>query len=181
MREIELKIRVKDVKELVAKIERSGAKFGQVLSQKDYVFTRGDQVGATGSVFVRIREEKIDKISRNMFTLKKMVAGHGDKIECETAIAKPEEMLRAIREMDFVPYVTVVKTRREAKIGDVEICLDEVENLGSFVELEKVAKDDASHEDIVEELWRFAENFGLSRKDLVDKGYDVLLKDKEEK
>jgi adenylate cyclase class 2 len=180
MREIEIKARVKNFSDLVKKVEQF-AKLSEPIHQKDTIFTRGDKSGDVGSVFVRIREETRDGKTKNLFTLKKMVNGYGDKIECETEIANANEMLRAIFELDFELYCVLKKSRRTAKIDEFEICLDEVEKLGEFVEIEKIAPDDADHDEIVAKLWEFAGQFGIAETDAVKLGYDVLLKQEEEK
>jgi len=178
MREIEIKASVADVDKLIDRIEGLGAKLSDSVYQKDDVFTRGDKIGGVGSVFVRVRQETKNGVSKSIFTLKKMVNGHGDKIECETEISDPENMLRAIAEMNFKPYTTIAKTRRETKIGEYSICVDEVENLGSFVEFERLVHENADHDQIVDDLWAFADQLGVNCDNAVSKGYDVLLAEK---
>jgi predicted adenylyl cyclase CyaB len=76
----------------------------------------------------------------------------------------------------------VDKTRRTAKIGDYEICLDQVNELGDFAEFEKIVDDDANHDEVVAELWKFAEQFDISENDGKNlSGYDVMMKQKDEK
>ena len=178
MREIEIKANISNVDRLIDRIEDLGAKLSDAVYQKDDVFTRGDKVGGEGSVFVRVRQETKNNATKNIFTLKKMINGHGDKIECETEISDPDNMLRAIAEMNFVPYMTIAKSRRETKIGEYSICIDEVEGLGNFIEIEKLVDENADHDEIVDELRIFAEKLGVDRADSVDKGYDVLLTEK---
>lgn len=178
MREIEIKAKVSDIGKLAEQIEKLGVKLSDVVSQKDDVFTRGDEIGGVGSVFVRVRQETKNGITKSIFTLKKMVDGHGDKIECETEISNPENMLRAIAEMNFTPYVSVVKTRREVGIGECAICIDEVENLGNYIEIEKMVNEDSDHDQVVDELWNLAAKLGVNRSDAISKGYDVLLTEK---
>jgi len=55
------------------------------------------------------------------------------------------------------------------------ICLDEVEGLGSFIEVEKTSAEDG--EAIQEELFNFLESLGVKREDRVFKGYDTLKYD----
>jgi len=55
----------------------------------------------------------------------------------------------------------------------VEICLDEVENLGSFIEVEKMSDGDSKQ--IQEELAEFLGLLGVSPKDRVTKGYNTLM------
>jgi len=178
MREIEIKVRVKDVNELISKLQTAGLELSQPVVQHDDVFSRGDKVGSNGSVFIRVRRETRNGKATNSFTLKRMVDGHGDKIEFETEITNPNAMLGAIYELGLEPYVTVKKSRRTAKADDYEICLDDVEGLGSFIEIEKIVDNSANHEEVMNELWQFAEKLGLSWSDCIDSGYDVMLREK---
>ena len=69
----------------------------------------------------------------------------------------------------------VKKIRRKAKFGGYEICLDEVERLGAFVELEKLTDDGADAAKVTEELLKTLEGFGLSREDRETRGYDTQI------
>ena len=177
MREIEVKARVENLAELIKTIEKLGGKLSDAIVQHDYVFTRGDAVGAAGSVFVRVRTETKNSSEKHYFTLKKGVAGHGDKIEHETEIADADAMLGAVRDLDFTPYVEVEKTRRTAKVDKFEICLDTVENLGDFIEIETFADDAADHLAVEDELWQFAKKLGVSKPAEPLKGYDVMIRE----
>ena len=181
MREIEIKAKVKNLNELIKTVEKLGGKLSAAKTQHDRVFTRGDQPGAAGSTFLRIRTETNNELAKHYFTLKRMVTGHGDKLEFETEIADDEIMLGAFNVLDFRPYVEVKKTRRSARISKYEICLDSVDNLGDFVEVEFMALDDSDHVKIENELWEFAKKLGIEKPAEPLKGYDVMLKNKEEK
>lgn len=178
MREIEIKAQVQDLESLIDKIKYAGYEISEPISQRDEVFTRGEAAGMKNSVFLRIRQQTIVGRTKSVFTLKKVVDGHGDKIECETGVTDGSEMRRAIRELGFAPYSLVEKNRRMAHADRIEICLDSVENLGNFVEFEKLAEEASDHDAVVDELWDFAEQFGVNRADAVNKGYDVLTREK---
>lgn len=49
-----------------------------------------------------------------------------------------DELESIILHLGFEPYVKVRKTRRTAHFGDIELCIDEVDGLGTFVEAEKL-------------------------------------------
>jgi adenylate cyclase class 2 len=71
--------------------------------------------------------------------------------------------------------VEVRKIRRKGKLREYEICLDQVEQLGTFVELEKLTDDDVNAEKVREELFNELESLGLSRGAEVTQGYDTQI------
>ncbi len=77
--------------------------------------------------------------------------------------------------LGWKPILEVKKIRRKGKLGEYEICLDQVEKLGNFVELEKLADNEADPEQIKEELFKELETLGLSRDDEETKGYDTHM------
>ena len=69
----------------------------------------------------------------------------------------------------------VKKTRRTPTYTDYTITLDEVERLGSFLEIERVVEDGNAKE-IQEEMFRFAkETLDLEQHPDVMKGYDIMM------
>jgi adenylate cyclase, class 2 len=67
-----------------------------------------------------------------------------------------------------------VKKRQTTHCDGYEICLDEVEGLGAFIELEKIAEEkDAGH--IQKQMLEFLISLGISPDDQVKKGYDILM------
>jgi predicted adenylyl cyclase CyaB len=77
-----------------------------------------------------------------------------------------------------VPYSDLTKTRQKAKLTDIEICLDTVDQLGTFIEAEKLTADDADYQAVIDELWVVFEALGITRDDEVTDGYDVLMNKK---
>jgi adenylate cyclase class 2 len=82
--------------------------------------------------------------------------------------------MRGIIELlDYHEVVKVDKIRTKTRYNDMEICLDEVQNLGSFIEVEKIVTGDG---DVVqEELFTFLESIEIKREDRVFSGYDTLM------
>lgn len=82
-------------------------------------------------------------------------------------------MKGAIELLGYHQAIHVVKTRTKTKYQDMEICLDEVEELGSFIEVEKIVEGEG--ETVQNELFGFLETIGVSKENRVLKGYDTLL------
>ncbi len=78
----------------------------------------------------------------------------------------------------FELIIHLNKIRRKAKYQDYEICLDEVEGLGAYIEVERMVEEGDS-EHIQKELFDFLQSLGIAAEDQVDEGYDILLFKKE--
>jgi adenylate cyclase class 2 len=141
-KEIEVKAKVKDFGSIKSQLEKMGCRWSDPIIQNDQIFMRkglnfeniklGDEV-------LRIRQAK----GKSLFTLKKTQTNHLDKIEREVEISDPVIFREALEYMDFHKEVEVHKTRIKTNYEDMEICLDEVKGLGSFVEVERMTGDDA--------------------------------------
>jgi len=95
-------------------------------------------------------------------------------IEHEVEINNAQEGHSIIKELGFKEVVRVNKVRRKAKYKDLTICLDVVEELGSFIEVEKMSEDEDMLQ-IQEELMEFLIRLGVNPKDRIKKGYDDLI------
>ena len=81
----------------------------------------------------------------------------------------------AILHMGFSPTVRIVKTRRTARLGELALCLDEVEHLGLFLDVERVIPPGRFGEDIQTQLDAFARSLGVELERTTDT-YDSLLR-----
>lgn len=173
-KEIEVKARVGDMEAITRKLVEFDCKIGEPVEQRDTIFVASDY-GAfeefhPGKNLLRIRESK----GKYLFTIKQPQVNELDAIEHETEILDPKEMREAILLMGLEERCRVNKVRRKANYNGWEICLDEVEGLGSFIEVEKIAEDEDA-EVIQEELFKFLETLGVKRSDRVTSGYDTLV------
>lgn len=176
MREIEVKLKVKDMPALEQALAAQDCVLSAPIHQHDVVYSKDGDTSIwegmqEGYIVVRIRRDDRGAI----FTLKQQRTNEHDNIECETRIEDADAMHRALLLMGFVPGVEVKKIRRKGKLGEYEICLDHAEGLGDFVELEKMAGDDADPAQVAEALYAKLESLGLSRADEELRGYDTQM------
>ena len=173
MKEIEVKARLKNKDQIFEKLKSLGCVLSAPIRQVDTVYTK-----IVGSVeeylkndhFLRIRE-KSD--GRFIFTVKKPLSNLVlTKAEHETEIKNPIELEQALFLMGYQTANKVIKLRQTARYKDFEICIDEVENLGLFIEVERMSDDDVDA--VRKELNEFLDSLGVSLEDQVHKGYDIL-------
>src|SRR5688572_22737341 len=136
-KEIEIKARVADMYALITKLEQLGCTISAPVTQHDTIFVAQDygDFGEfhSGENILRVREQG----DTSFFTIKQPDLNEFDSIEHEVEVSDPEEMRNAIRLMGYEEQAQVRKTRRKAHYDQWEICLDEVKDLGSFIELEE--------------------------------------------
>jgi len=177
MREIEIKLRVKNFNELEQKLKERGCVLSEPISQHDTIYTlEGDSSNVAeareGGVVIRIRQMK-DQAQINL--KKQKTDGMMDSLEYESEVRDPVAMDQILRNIGWVPFVEVKKLRRKGKLGEYQICLDEVEQLGSFMELEALTRDEVDVSEVRESLFKELESLGLSRNDEVKKHYDTQI------
>jgi adenylate cyclase class 2 len=174
MQEIEVKYRVCDLAALERELAARGAALSRPIRQDDQAYApRGWAYGQpkTGVVFARLRSEN----GRCVFTVKKPLDNEMACVEHETTVADRAQMHQAVLAMGFVPTVRIVKTRRSAKLGEVAVCVDDVEHAGVFFEVEKVLAAAERPTAIQGQLDAFARSLGVALERVTDT-YDSLVR-----
>ena len=177
MKEIEVKARIDNADELVKKAQNFGFCFTEVTTQKDIIFLpEGIKFSEirSGVPVVRVRNQNGQKIT---LTLKKRLENELNKIEHEIVASDDVEAAKILENLNLYEVVRVDKNRREGHFNDLGICIDEVEGLGSFVEMEKLCEEGDGLK-IQAELFALLKSFGVKDEDRVHNGYDTLIYNK---
>ena len=95
--------------------------------------------------------------------------------EYEVAVSDGEVAEKLLEALGYQPLFTVDKVRREFRLQDVTLCLDEVAGLGRFLELEALVPDGGCREEAEERLLKLLEQLGVSRNRLTRASYLELL------
>ncbi|MEK7463689.1 MAG: class IV adenylate cyclase [Patescibacteria group bacterium] len=176
MREIEIKLKAPDLDQIENKLKELGCVISEQKTQEDRNFIHKDDVKwfepEIGEwVYPRLRIQN----GEYTFTVKKPVKNELDCIEHNIQIDNPEEIAPIMKMFNYLPGVTVKKKRRMTKYKNYTITLDEVERLGSFIEIEQVVED-GDGEKMQKKMFEFAKNtFGLEKDNYVMKGYDIMM------
>ena len=138
-----------------------------VKHQIDTVFLLPEQVDTPiipGSKIMRVRDvldPKTGELQQSLMTL---------KVEGQTKLASDEyeftvddgDMARQmLTALGWQEVVTVDKIRLESKTEDYTICVDEVAELGLFIELEVLAEDDANTDNIQQQMYSFLKSLNI--------------------
>ena len=173
MREIEIKAKVSDKASLLNAIKNAGITLSDPITQHDVVYGQASVANnAPGSIWLRIRTENN---SKTIFTLKQQHTGGLDSIEHETAISNATELDAIIKLLGFTLYSDLIKTRQKASYNGIEICVDDVDALGTFIEAEKLTDADADGAAVASDLWIELKKLGVEKAEEVFEGYDVLM------
>ncbi len=173
-REIEVKYRLADAAGLESALAAHGPIFSSPVHQDDQAYAQdGWRYGMSklGVAFARLRTQD----GRHLFTLKRPVDNEMACLEFETEVADRAQMHEAIQHMGFYPTIRIVKTRRTARLGELSLCLDEVEHAGTFLEIEKVIGSGQTGEAVQAELDAFAHSLGVDL-ERTSETYDSLVR-----
>jgi adenylate cyclase class 2 len=172
--EVEVKYRIYDLDRLVQALADYGLTLSDPVRQDDQAYAEERwQYGMSklGVAFARLRTQG----GRHLFTLKKPRDNEMACLEHETEIADRDQMHDALTHMGFYPTVRIVKTRRTACVGDLSLCLDDVDHAGVFLEVEKMVGPSESASATQVELDGFVRSLGVEVERTHDT-YDSLIR-----
>lgn len=176
MRELETKLRLPllSADRAAAVLTDLGVALGPPRHQTDVVYAKNpSDVSApvVGTVVVRVRTDG----DRASLTLKKRRDSDLDRTELEVGVDDPLAVEAILSELGQTRVVVVRKTRREGRLDDMTtVTLDEVEGLGTFIEVEVLADEtDAASTALSRATGQIAAR--LPDVVSVDQAYDRLL------
>jgi adenylate cyclase class 2 len=176
MIEVEVKARVNDQNLVERSIIVLGASPIGIETQADTYYSAPYRDFAKTDEALRVRVQdnkcfltykgpKIDTVSKT-------------RKEYEVEVNDADCMGNILTSLGFAPVATIVKKRRKYRLGDFIISLDEVRNLGCYIEVEISLRDSKFHEDKVESIFRLFEKLGISRDESIRKSYLEMILEK---
>ena len=172
MREIELKFKVDNLEELINKLKEEQCEISSIKLQNDTIYVQNldDTESKEGSVWLRVRKEN-DKIELNY---KKQSKKKMESEEIEFEVSSYELANQFLKALGYLPWVEVNKKRRYSNYKEYNICIDEVERLGSFIELE-ILVDKDNKEDYELALLEVAKKLGINPDKRINSHYDTMI------
>ena len=136
--EIEAKFRVESIEPYIERVVQSGGEWLDELEQRDQFFDRADHSLTEADSGLRLRIENGRKTNRTQLCFKgprqKGQYKRREEIEFDISDGKTATML--LEALGFITTLVVEKKRRMAQLDSCQVCLDEVNGLGSFIEIE---------------------------------------------
>ena len=177
--EIEMKLPVKNLDDVKEQLRSKGFQEEALIRECDmYYNSLYHDVKKLGEA-LRIRK------STNLSTgkLQAQINFKGKKIddvsmsrqEYETLVENPETMEKILIALGFEPAAGVQKIRCYMKRDNMTACLDQVENLGDFLELEMIAPEESMRVRYLQGMEKLLIELGLSMKETVRTSYLSML------
>lgn len=166
--EIEVKFRV-DFEEIERKLKSLGAKLVRVEEQEDLYFS------LPSNELLRIRW--IRNLGKSFLTYKLIKdPGRNEEFdEIEVEVSSFEKTREILKRLGFREDVLIRKHRLVYKLNDVTFELSNVENIGSFLDIEVISD---SPDEAKKKIWALAEKLGLTERDVEPRLYTELIKEK---
>ncbi len=174
--EVEIKAKIEDPKGVERKLRRIG-KFTRVRKQVDEYFVPPQQDFFKKNPpieYLRVRYEGERSHLNYSFLHFRKDGWLAVTDEYETLVQNPRTVGEVLKKIGMIHKVTVEKTRKYFDCGKFEVVLDEVRNLGSFVEVE-AKKVFGSLAETRKACMDFLENLKIKYEMNNDMGYPRML------
>ncbi|MFA7243761.1 MAG: class IV adenylate cyclase [Patescibacteria group bacterium] len=161
--EIELKYKIDDPDAVIKKLDQIDAKYVKEFRCIDTYFLVPDN--AEGRKYLRVREKGDKKELAYHF-----VPSYARTDEWEMSIDDAKMAKEILQKIGHDIDVVVDKKRRVYIYGDSEIVIDEVVDLGNFIEIESPS---------ISEVEKIEKLFGFKKSDRLDKcGYPDMIRER---
>lgn len=180
MYEIEIKVPLKDAKETAEKLTGLGFTILHRIREEDIYFdTAASQIKNNGEA-LRVRtvtdQDSGKEESVITFKGKRMDTVSKSRKELETGVSERDTVIEILESIGFHKVVPrVVKTRSEYSMGRMNACLDHIESLGDFLELEIVVHGESEKDAALAEITEVLQRLGYSLEDTVRNSYLSML------
>lgn len=182
MIEVEIKASVDDHSRIADNLTSLGFKKNKTVIETDIYFNGNNRDFRHTDEALRLRSAKNaeDGTELSFITYKgsKLDNISQTRKEYEVPIEKSDIMYDIFSLLGYQPMISVSKTRQYYSRNGIAACLDKVEGLGSFIELEILEKTENSFGDSVSKLLSLLSELGVPETALTRKSYLELLLEK---
>lgn len=177
MLEVELKARLKNRSEVVAALLACGFQKDSEVHETDVYFNGTDRDFQQTDEALRLRRVVQGGRTHARITYKgpKRDVRLKMRTEHETAVDEYESMYALLLALGHIPVREVKKTRAIFTREGVHACVDTLEGLGDFLELERVLPGEEGKAQAVEELFALLKLLGVPHTACTDKSYLEML------
>jgi len=178
--EVEIKVKVNNLKVIEEKVAKMGKLIKAIKQIDDYYIPAHRDFFARKPhpvEWLRIRTNPKKIVLEYIKSINPKPNGDQDYAkEYETEILNKKELQKILKFLDFKKYVTIEKYREYWMCGNMEVALDDVKGLGTFIEAE--AKGNFKNEkEARKECIKFLEKLGIKgvQNDYIKSGYPELF------
>ena len=163
----------------------AGFEAGDLVKESDIYYTSDFHDFMKRDEALRIRQsENLTQISsRSILTYKgaKLDKVSMTRQELETVVESPENMQAILQALGYEPLFPVRKLRQYYHKGRITACVDQVEGLGSFLELEILVEDESLREEALKKIETILDDLDLSLAESTTLSYLCMLQKKSAK
>ncbi len=176
MIEVEAKVRISDVWWMEKRISEEGAEYKGMIKQRDEYYDFPDmRLFNDGGAF-RVRSSDGD--FRITYKWCKKDEDTTSREEIEIGIESADKMITILESIGFVKLCEIKKKRKVYQLDDLKVSLDEVEGLGSFVEVEGMADSEEEYRAKKVEIFKLLDRLGISSSDIIRRTYMEMALDR---
>ena len=180
MIEVEMKLPIEDREAVISDLKNMGFVKGGLVREEDAYFDNDSgQIRKNGEA-LRIRRIT-DLLTNQEETVithkgKKMDLISMSRRELETGVEDADVCIGILEALGFqIVEPKVIKIRQEYTFDEMHACVDTVENLGDFLELELVIEKEEGKEAALQEIEKVLQRLGYTIKDTVRNSYLSML------
>lgn len=180
MIEVEVKLPIENKQILEAALEKMGFKKTSQVCEEDLYFDNASGQIRRGGEALRIRKVTDLQTGKSQSVMtykgKKLDTVSMSRRELETGVADAQTCMGIFEALGFemVPPM-VKKIRQEYTLGNMNVCVDQVEDLGDFLELEMVIEEKDNKEEALLQIEKMLENLGYHMEDTTRSSYLSML------
>lgn len=176
MVEVEIKLKIDSVDTIKSKLLALGfAECGTLVETDTYFDNRnGDIRSSDNALRIRktVNKETGSSFAQINFKEKKLDNKSMSRHEYESDVTDAEAISHILEGLGYRPVSPlVIKTRRELKSSDINACIDTVEGLGDYLELETMTESEADRESALAKLEDVLCKLGYSLSDTTTTSY----------
>jgi adenylate cyclase class 2 len=172
MLEVELKVRVPSLEAVRKRLREKGAEYTGRIHENDIYYNAPHRDFSVTDEAVRVRYTNNHAVVTYKGP-KIRKSGLKAREELNTAVESGEVFEQMLDRLGFTRTTEVNKWRENYRFSDAAISLDEVDELGTFVEIEIIAADENSPADVLIE--RIAKEIGVSGEPILASYLELLL------
>ena len=175
MIEVETKLRINNIEQMEERLKGLKSMYKGEKTEMDLYFDHPDiRIFRSGSA-LRVRDA--NGVCRLTYKGPKKDDETTSREEIEIRIESAKEMQKILAELGFYKLCEVKKQRKTYLLGDLIVTLDDVEDLGEFIEVEGKASNDAEYMEKKNEIFMLLNELELSSEVISQRSYLEMLLD----
>lgn len=187
MIEVEVKLKINSAESIEKKLIELGFKKGQTLQEIDYYYNGVDRDFRASGEALRLRlVESLDgsavvadrpgePLIQMTYKGPKLDNVSMSRVEHQVNIDNFETMLSILSSLGYKPVEPVIKLRRELFSEEICACVDTVDGLGDYLELEIMVDEESQRENALDRISVVLKQLGYSISDTTTTSYLSML------